>query len=58
MKQNFKKAQFQPWGYSSNFRSGKTGGWKEELTAQHIQKCKDLFGRQLVELNYEQDLNW
>jgi len=58
MKQNVRAAQFLPWGYSSNFRSGKTGNWKNEFSEANLKKSKDLLGSALIELGYEKDLNW
>src|SRR3989338_120152 len=58
VKKNLRKAPLLPWGLSSNFRSGKVGNWREELSDAHIQKCKDRLGAMLIELGYEKDLNW
>lgn len=58
MKKNMAAAKILPWGYSSNFRSGKIGNWGDELSDAHIKKCKDLLGSALIELGYEKDLNW
>lgn len=58
MKKNLTQANVLPWGLSSNFRSGKAGNWRIELSGAHIQKCKDRLGAVLIELGYEKDLNW
>lgn len=58
MEDNIEAGKILPWGYSSNFRSGKINGWKDELTEAHIKKCKYLLGDALIELGYEKDLNW
>tara|TARA_Y100000310_G_C19986266_1_gene492053 strand:- start:100 stop:516 length:417 start_codon:yes stop_codon:yes gene_type:complete len=58
MKKNIEMAKVLPRGYTSNFRSGKVGGWKEELSNAHIKKCKTLLGDALIEFGYEKDLNW
>jgi hypothetical protein len=58
MKQNLAAAKILPWGVSSNFRSGKIGNWKNELTDTQINRCKTLMGDTLIKLGYEQDLNW
>ena len=58
MKKNIAESRILPWGYSSNFRSGKIGNWKNELTDAQIKKCKDLLGSTLIEFGYEKDLNW
>ena len=51
-------AKILPWGISSNFRSGKIGNWKNELTETQINRCKTLMGDTLIKLGYEKDLNW
>ena len=43
---------------SSNFRSGKIGGWKEEFSKENISKAKKLLGNVLIELGYEDNLDW
>ncbi|MCK4783544.1 MAG: sulfotransferase domain-containing protein [Desulfobacteraceae bacterium] len=53
IKNNMKSATVLPFGLSSNFRSGKVGGWREEMNSNHIAKCKKLFGSALIELGYE-----
>jgi len=58
VKESMKAARVLPWGYSSNFRSGKIASWKEEFSSAHIKKCKELLGPTLIELGYEKDLNW
>jgi len=58
MRQNMRTAQFLPWGYSSNFRSGKIGNWKNEFSEDNLKRSKDLLGSALIELGYEKDLNW
>jgi len=58
MVKNVEAAKILPRGFSSNFRSGKVAGWKEELSASHIKTCKELMGDALIELGYEKDLNW
>ena len=58
VKQNMAEFKLLPLAYSSNFRSGKIGGWKDELSDAQIEKCKDLLGPTLIELGYEKDLSW
>lgn len=58
MKKNMTAAKILPWGYTSNFRSGKIGNWTNELTDAQIEKCKKLLGPALIELGYERDLIW
>ncbi|GJM39850.1 MAG: sulfotransferase [Ardenticatenaceae bacterium] len=42
----------------SHFRKGIVGDWRNYLTPEHIQRFKELCGQQLIELGYEQDLDW
>ena len=58
VKENMKKTKVQAWGLSSNFRSGKAGGWRKEMSSAHIKKCKKLLGQSLIKLGYEKDLDW
>ena len=41
MEENFKDEKFLPWALSSNFRSGRIGGWKEEFDSSNIDKFKN-----------------
>jgi sulfotransferase 6B1 len=43
---------------SSTFRQGRTGGWRHELTPDHVALFKAVAGEQLVALGYEADLDW
>ena len=43
---------------SSTFAAGRTGGWREHFTAEHIAAFKRVCGQQLIDLGYEQDLDW
>jgi hypothetical protein len=43
---------------SSTFRQGRAGGWRDELTPDHIALFKAVAGDQLVALGYEADLDW
>jgi hypothetical protein len=54
-KQGRKQGQADP---NSHFRKGITGDWKNHLKAIHVQKFKEVAGDKLIELGYEQDLNW
>ena len=58
MEENFKDEKFLPWALSSNFRSGRIGGWKEEFDSSNIDKFKKQCGDALIKLGYEKDLNW
>lgn len=57
-KRNWSAANVLPFGLASNFRSGRVGQWREEMTPRQIELCKDLLGDPLIELGYERDLNW
>lgn len=39
-------------------RKGKSGGWREELSDEHIKIIKEHFGDLLIELEYEDSLKW
>jgi len=43
---------------SHTFRSGKTGGWKQQFTDEHKKLFKDVAGDLLVQLGYEKDNDW
>lgn len=58
MKKNIHAARVLPNAISSNFRSGKIGNWKTEMSEAQIEKCKELLGPSLIELGYEKDMNW
>jgi len=55
---NLNNATVLPWALSSNFRSGKIGNWKNEFTKENIINAKKLLGKSLVDLKYENDLDW
>jgi hypothetical protein len=42
----------------SHFRKGIVGDWRNYLKPEHIQRFKELCGQQLIELGYEQNLDW
>lgn len=48
------------WGDTVTFREGsdKVGAWKQLYNAQHLAAFKLHWQQLLVELNYEQDINW
>lgn len=58
MKRNMEMAKITPFGYASNFRSGKIGSWRHELSEVQMSKCRALLGPALIELGYEKNLNW
>ncbi|HEV2601552.1 MAG TPA: sulfotransferase domain-containing protein [Candidatus Babeliales bacterium] len=43
---------------SHTFRQGQIGGWKEYFTDEHKRLFKEVAGQLLIDLGYEQDLNW
>jgi len=55
---NMQASQILPWGISSNFRKGGVGYWKNEMDEEQINRCKEVFGDILIQLNYEKDLKW
>jgi hypothetical protein len=58
VQQNMSISKALPWALSSNFRSGKVGGWKNEFKPHHIKLCKEKLGVALVNAGYEKDLEW
>ena len=58
MVRNLYKVALLPWAFSTNFRSGKTGGWREEFTVNNKKHFKKLAGDFLIELGYEKNNNW
>lgn len=46
------------FGSSSTFRKGQIGGWKSELSDQHRDTVKDVAGKLLIELGYEERFEW
>ena len=55
---NMNESRILPWAMSSNFRSGQIGNWKKEFTEENLNNAKKLLGKGLIELEYENDLNW
>jgi hypothetical protein len=43
---------------SSTFRSGRSGGWRERFTDEHVAAFKRVAGAELIALGYERDLDW
>lgn len=46
------------YGMSNTFNKGQIGRWKEIFTEEHIQLSKELLGEILIELGYEEGLDW
>lgn len=55
---NLNNATVLPFALSSNFRSGKIGNWKNEFNKENLINAKKLLGKSLIDLKYENDLNW
>lgn len=58
MVSNMNESGVLPWALSSNFRSGKIGNWRNEFTEENVINAKRLLGKSLIELKYEDSLNW
>lgn len=58
VKDNIVNSEVLPWGLSSNFRSGKIGGWQQEFSQASKALAKEKLGAALIEFGYEKDLNW
>ena len=58
MNQNIKDSYALPFGISSNFRSGKVGGWREEFSKDNIVHCKKIYGDALIKFGYETNYDW
>lgn len=43
---------------SPTFRSGRTGSWRDHFTPEHKIAFKEVAGDLLIELGYENDLDW
>lgn len=43
---------------SPTFRKGKTGGWQDHFSDEHIQIFKEISGDLLIELGYESNNDW
>ncbi len=55
---NINESRILPWALSSNFRSGKIGGWKDEFTNENLVKAKKMLGKSLIDLKYEKNSEW
>ena len=42
----------------SHLRSGRPGQWQDVFTESQKQKFKELFGKELIKLGYEKDIDW
>ena len=55
---NMHEAALLPWAISTNFRSGKIGGWNEEFTENNKNNFKKTAGNFLIEQGYEKNNSW
>ncbi len=46
------------FGHSMTFRKGHIGSWKTHFTEHHKTLFKNIGGQLLIDLGYENDLNW
>lgn len=46
------------FGKGRTFRKGQSGGWREGFALEHKEAVKEVAGPLLVELGYEEDLDW
>lgn len=46
------------YGGGPTFRKGKTGSWESYFNEDMKKMCKELLGKELIELGYESDYNW
>jgi sulfotransferase 6B1 len=56
--QEIKKCAKNLFGGTSTFRKGQIGGWKKHFKKEHIKVFKEVAGQLLIDLGYENDLNW
>jgi len=58
MYKNIQSGATKPGAISSNFRSGKVGGWRDDFTDNNKRYFKELLGHDLIRYGYEKDNNW
>lgn len=46
------------FGAGRTFRKGQIGGWRSEFAPAHVRAAKEMAGPLLVQLGYEEDLDW
>lgn len=46
------------FGETATFRKGQIGSWQENFSDYHKEIFKQIMGKELIELGYEQDNNW
>jgi hypothetical protein len=46
------------FGNTATFRKGEIGGWRNHFTPDHTAAFKRVAGQMLIDLGYEQDMNW
>ena len=57
-KQRLALIQESLFGSGRTFRKGRAGGWREEFSEEHKKAIKDEVGDLLVELGYEDGMDW
>ncbi len=55
---NMQDSSILPWAFSTTFRSGKIGSWKNEFNKNNIIESKKLLGKCLIDLGYEKNQDW
>ncbi len=58
MVKNMQDSSILPWAFSTNFRSGKIGSWKNEFNKNNVIQSKKLLGKCLIDLGYEKNQDW
>ena len=56
--QDAKRVADELFGGSGTFRAGKQGGWKPHFSQRHIDAFKNIAGKLLIDLGYEQGFDW
>lgn len=46
------------FGGTATFRNGQINTWQQTFKQDHIQVCKEVMGKELIQLGYEKDDNW
>lgn len=57
-KQRVTLVQKELFGPTSTFRKGQIGGWRAEFSEEHKEATKEVAGQLLIDLGYEESLDW
>lgn len=57
-KQKIASVQENLFGSSGTFRKGQIGSWRSEFSEEHKVAVKEVAGNLLIELGYEESLDW